>query len=229
MQLGVSTSVFLSRVQSELLVHSREWFTSLADDVLVGRLQCKAVSIIDELHQNFPEDASMFMNKQNIHIKNKGVGCLNMAFKVDREMNQKGTLLAEKFIRIVHMSNRRNYEINTEPKGGQGQKNSNTMAYSLSHSPTCGEYMHRFVESCGVVTCSGATEHSPVLDWGDNDAGLKAIVCNGAEEAVVISTTVIGNYPKDPKTCPGPGLPYQDKVQDVPYLYLILIIYLSLF
>ena len=204
----------MGRVHSELRVYSREWFAAMADDVLVGHFQCAAVSVTDQLHHNFPQESAFFFKNQtsSLHASNKG--CLHMAFKVDREMNQKGNLLPEHFIRTVHWENRRNYKkISETQQGAQSASSPNMMAYSLSHSPTCREYMHRYVESCGVVTCHGSNERSKVMEWGDNEAGMKAIVCNNAKEAVMLSTTVIGNYPKDPaKGCSEAGAPYQDEV-----------------
>ena len=184
----------------------------MADNVLVGRIQCAAMTSTAALRHKFSQDSSVF-GRQREDNKSRdsksGKGCLNMAFKVDREMNQNGILLPEKFIRMVHWSNRRKYEVISEPTGARSADRPNVMAFSLSHAPTCRAYMHRFVESCGAVTCHGSDN---TVEWGVNDAGVKAILCNNADEAVVISTTVIGNYPKESKSCSKTGAPYNDEV-----------------
>lgn len=196
-------------MKSELRVSSREWFASVADDVVVGHIQCTSHLYTNDFLKSFPHVESTFNLSKGITT-----GCLNMAFKVDREMNQNGQLLPEISIRVVHWRNRRDYERISEPKkmkfDGNEDFDRNRMAFSLSHAPTCSQYMHRFVESCGVIVCSGAGEEFSGVAWGENDAGLKAIICNNADDAVVVSTSVIGNYPHDPAACHGqkPGTPY---------------------
>jgi hypothetical protein len=223
--VGVATSSSLGRVQSELRVASREWFASSADDVLVGHIQCTAVSAKETLRRHFPQtdvygsggiDKNMYLLlKSNVKDKDKrdeskSKGCLHMALKLDREMQQNGKMLSEAFIRTVFWGNRRKYTKISEPKGARSTNNPHMMAFSLSHAPTCGTNMHRFVESCGIVYCYGSTKGA--VEWGENTAGGKAMLCNDAEGAVVVSTTVIGNYPKDPKACFEWGKPYNDEV-----------------
>jgi hypothetical protein len=203
-------SSFLSRVQTELRVMTREWFVSTADDVVVGHIQCSRHFYAHDFYPRFPNGESMFEGA----TPSTG-GCLNMAFKIDREMNQNGKLLPEKFIRVVHWNHRRNYDTISEPKGVRNRDRSDTIAFSLSHAPTCLEHMHRFVESCGVVVCTGSSSINSEAQWGDNDAGLKAILCNNADDAVIISTTVIGNYPEDVSTCRGQGTPFTNMVSSI--------------
>ncbi len=184
----------------------REWFASTADNVLVGHMRCKPLAP-SSIQRNFPSDESLLRR-----VSGDGKGCLHMAFKVDREMhNQRGDLLSEKFIRTTHWSNRRRYEIVTESQDAKSTVKPNAMAFSLSHAPTCKLYMHRYVETCGVVLCGGK------LGWGGDKQGRKAILCNSAEDAVVLSTSVVGNYPEEGlvdatnKPCKK-GDPYNDQV-----------------
>jgi hypothetical protein len=191
---------------------SREWFSSVVDNVIVGHIQCESESRKDDFLSRFPGDSSMFKDEKNPNWVKRDKGCLNMAFKVDREMTKSGSLQPEKFIRIVRHSNRRKYAINTEPmverRDRDAIKNYNSMAFSLSHAPTCLTHMHRFVESCGVVMCSADSD----MTWGNNDQGTKAILCNNANAAEVVTTSVIGNYPSDVSECRGEGQPYEDTV-----------------
>ena len=74
--------------------------------------------------------------------------------------------------------------------------------------------MHRFVESCSVVICNGSAENenhvkatnnnNKIISWGETGKGTKTILCNNADDAVIISTTVIGIYPTEPNDCRGP-------------------------
>ena len=174
---------------------SREWFTSKTDDVLVGRFRCIAVPSTEDFRKLYPQNETAV----NAH-------CLNLAFKVDREMNLNGKVLEEKYSRVVSFENRRNYDIRSEQQNHE--RNMNKMAYSLSHAPTCMQDMHRYVESCGILMCDNVGDS---IEWGQNDAGMKAIVCNNADKALLIGTTVIGNYPRNPK-CSEKGKSYDDEV-----------------
>lgn len=200
-------------MQSAWKASSREWFASLADDVLVGHFQCSAVSARQHLLYKFPKtNAPWAIDSMSPELANtnSSKGCLHMAFKIEREMSQlEGEYLLEKYMRLVHWPNRRSYSIVSEKRAGTSEKGSdslNMMAFSMSHAPTCRHSMHRFVESCGVVICDQA------IEWGEDNDGLKAVLCNNARDAVVISTSVVGNYPQDPKGCTVTSEPYDDKV-----------------
>ena len=189
--------MYVGRVKSELRLYQREWFASAADDVLVGYFQCKP-------------RRSVVLNKLFANLAGDQISenhCLNFAFKADREMNLNGDILGQEHIRTVSWQKRRDYDshFNSDSSSLSG----NMVAFSLSHSPTCRQYMHRYVESCGAIMCSG---EKSTLQWREMRGSFNPVVCNNANDAIIVSTSVIGNYPSSPKNCID-KVSYIDKVE----------------
>mmetsp|Transcript_21049 Transcript_21049/g.30404 ORF Transcript_21049/g.30404 Transcript_21049/m.30404 type:complete len:1233 (+) Transcript_21049:106-3804(+) len=169
---GLASTVQLGRSENgkDLHFHSREWFASAVDSVIVGDIKCREV------------DSAL------------SKGCVHAGIALGREMTMNGpnVKLGEKHWRTVRWSDRIDYNIELTEGRVYG-----SLALSLSLRNVHGDTTeHEGAEVCGVLRCIKDNHHSAYVDV-IKKSGEKVIWCSDADQLVIVLSVLPGNYSSD--------------------------------